>query len=156
MISFLTSNVRFALVVLLFLPSWWWAAASSSTISSPPASSLPRSNNKSSRLFGNNSNSNTLSYPPWNTSPLIKYDGFLKGCYRRIPGEWEEEVKLRTRQRLDTPCRIRQVPGDGSCLFHSISLCLQHATDGTHVDLTTCLEDLYTSSQTGVEHVCGQ
>ena len=124
--------------LLLLLPGWF-AAASSSTISSSATPSLPRS--KSSRRW---STSSALDYyPPWNTSPRIKYDGFLKDEFRRVPGEWEPEVRLRTRQRLDTRCRIRQVPGDGNCLFHSISLCLQHATNGTHWDLTKRLEDLY-------------
>ena len=127
--------------VLLWLPAWL-VAASSSTISSPPAS-LPRSS-KSSRRW---SSSSTQSYPPWNTSPHIQYDGFLRDEFRRVPGEWEEEVRLRTRQRLETRCRIRQVPGDGNCLFHSISLCLQHATNGTHWDISKCLEDLFLHSQ---------
>lgn len=30
---------------------------------------------------------------------------------------------------------IRQVPGDGNCLFHSISICLAHAQNGTHLDM---------------------
>ena len=126
--------------ILLLLPPRL-VTASSSTISSPPAS-LPRS--KSSRRWS----SSTQSYPPWNTSPHIRYDGFLRDDFRRIPGEWEEEVRLRTRQRLETKCRIRQVPGDGNCLFHSISLCLQHATNGTHWDVSKCIEDLHVHSQT--------
>ena len=32
-------------------------------------------------------------------------------------------------------CRIRQVPGDGNCLFHSVSTCLSMAENGTHVDM---------------------
>mmetsp|Transcript_12618 Transcript_12618/g.24233 ORF Transcript_12618/g.24233 Transcript_12618/m.24233 type:complete len:326 (+) Transcript_12618:57-1034(+) len=130
--------------ILLLLPPWL-AGASSSTISSPPAS-LPRS--KARHRWSSSTSSSTQSYPPWNTSPHIRYDGFLRDEFRRIPGEWEEEVRLRTRQRLETKCRIRQVPGDGNCLFHSISLCLQHATNGTHWDVSKCLEDLYTHSQT--------
>jgi hypothetical protein len=46
------------------------------------------------------------------------------------------------------------VPGDGNCLFHSISLCLCHAVNGTHWSLSTArrdveqsLQDLYRHSQ---------
>ena len=55
---------------------------------------------------------------------------------------------------------IRQVPGDGNCLFHSISLCLHHAVNGTHWNLTansdnnskdsdssTSMDQLYQQSQ---------
>lgn len=28
-----------------------------------------------------------------------------------------------------------QVPGDGNCLFHAISACLEHACNGTHPSL---------------------
>lgn len=132
-----------AAVSLLLSPPWLAATASSSTLSSPPAS-LPRS--RSSRRWSGTQNS--YNYPPWNASPQIRHDGFLKSEFRRVPGEWEDEVRLRTRQRLDTTCRVRQVPGDGNCLFHSISMCLQHATNGTHTDLSRCLEDLHAHSQT--------
>ena len=57
-------------------------------------------------------------YPPWNPSRNISDDGFISGVFERIPGEWETEVRLRTAHTLNTPCRIRQVPGDGNCLFH--------------------------------------
>ncbi|CAM9820540.1 unnamed protein product [Scytosiphon promiscuus] len=30
---------------------------------------------------------------------------------------------------------VRQVPGDGNCLFHAISACLDHACNGTHPSL---------------------
>ena len=64
----------------------------------------------------------------------------------RLPGEWEQEVPLQryystssssSYSRLDAPCRIRQVPGDGNCLFHSISLCLCQAVNGTHWNLSS-------------------
>lgn len=31
--------------------------------------------------------------------------------------------------------RLAQVPGDGNCLFHAISACLDHACNGTHPSL---------------------
>lgn len=30
---------------------------------------------------------------------------------------------------------IEKVPGDGNCLFHAISACLDHADNGTHPSL---------------------
>lgn len=32
-------------------------------------------------------------------------------------------------------CRVRQVPGDGNCLFHSVSACLSMAENRTHIDM---------------------
>jgi len=31
--------------------------------------------------------------------------------------------------------KVRQVPGDGNCLFHSVSTCLSFILNGTHVDM---------------------
>jgi hypothetical protein len=88
-------------------------------------------------------------HPPWNPSPFIDADGFLCDSYARAPGEWEEEARLRTSISTDLPCNIRQVPGDGNCLFHSISLCLYHAENGTHWNIQSqeALDDLYLRSQ---------
>lgn len=128
------------LLTVISLPALYVEAGSSSTSTlSSPAPELPRS--KSRRWSSPNY------YPPWNSSPLIQHDGFLKDQFQRIPGDWEEEVRLRTRQSLETKCRVRQVPGDGNCLFHSISLCLQHANNGTHWDFSRCTEQLYEHSQ---------
>lgn len=38
-------------------------------------------------------------------------------------------------QNLDEPVYIRQVPGDGNCLFHSISVSLSLLNNRTHVDM---------------------
>ncbi|KAL3902912.1 MAG: hypothetical protein SGILL_010647, partial [Bacillariaceae sp.] len=76
----------------------------------------------------------------------IDANGFLFPKYYRIPGEFEKDVKLRKKDRLivskssssassTAPATIRQVPGDGNCLFHSISTCYAHAVNGTHIDL---------------------
>ena len=97
---------------------------------------IPRSNNRRRQ-------------PPWNLSPLIDADGFLSDSYLRLPGEWEEEFRLRTSFSTDLPCYIRQVPGDGNCLFHSISLCLYHAENGTHWNIQSqrALDQLYQQSK---------
>ena len=39
-------------------------------------------------------------------------------------------------QNLHEPVYIRQVPGDGNCLFHSLSIGLALLTNHTHVDMT--------------------
>ena len=106
-------------------------------------SSIPRSN----RVTPSPENRH---YPPWNPSPSIDEMGFLMGQYTRVPGEWEREVKIRRKhiKGLQKPAMIRQVPGDGNCLFHSISMCYAHAANGTHVDLRDPenLEWLYENS----------
>jgi hypothetical protein len=113
--------------------------ASSSTTSNslprsstkPSSSSIPRSNNSHRRRI-------TEQSPPWNPSAHIDPDGFLSGLYPRVPGEWESQVRsIRgSLKKEDCHAIIRQVPGDGNCLFHSISLCLHHAVNGTHWNLT--------------------
>lgn len=122
------------LVVLCGISSFAWARETSgATLASTSTPSIPRSNHRS------NSNAETLRYPPWNTSPNIDEHGFLLKQYRRIPGEWEKEFKLFRKRRVhtdvQTPAMIRQVPGDGNCLFHSISTCYSQAINGTHLDL---------------------
>ena len=104
----------------------------SASSSSPP--SIPRSSERYA-----SSDVDRRQFPPWNPSPNIDENGFLIPTYRRISGEWEKEVKLRRKDRISlrnsSPATIRQVPGDGNCLFHSISTCYAHATNGTHLDM---------------------
>jgi hypothetical protein len=71
--------------------------------------------------------------------------------YNRMPGEWEKEVKLRKRDRIsgqNSLATIRQVPGDGNCLFHSISVAWAYATNGTHLEMRSpdTMEWLYQHS----------
>mmetsp|Transcript_54914 Transcript_54914/g.133365 ORF Transcript_54914/g.133365 Transcript_54914/m.133365 type:complete len:451 (+) Transcript_54914:177-1529(+) len=106
------------------------SSSSSSSTSSKP--SIPRSVPRS------NSGLSDPGVPPWMLSPNIDDDGFLREQYVRIPGEWEEGLRIRGRHiRLDNapPAKIRQVPGDGNCLFHAISTCYAYAVNGTHIDL---------------------
>jgi OTU-like cysteine protease len=94
--------------------------------------SIPRSISRSNTALSD------PGVPPWKLSASIDDEGFLKEQYLRVPGEWEDEYRLRGRYiKLDQspPARIRQVPGDGNCLFHSISTCYAHAVNGTHIDL---------------------
>lgn len=123
------------------------SAATASSCSSPSASAslarstLPRSTSSSSTSGGRGNPKRRL-FPPWNASPQIDPDGFLKQLYARVPGEWEPEVRLRTSHTIDQRAKIRQVPGDGNCLFHSISFCLRHAINGTHWSVDD-LDELY-------------
>lgn len=78
-------------------------------------------------------------HPPWNPSPKINKHGFLSDYYPRSPGEWETLANIRGKhgprnyaryQRiLNTPVQIRQVPGDGNCLFHSIAATLYYVNN---------------------------
>lgn len=95
-------------------------------------------------------NTESHTYPPWNPSKKIDAEGFLTDLYPLLPGEWEEEACLpgrhsgpRNRRMLRHQyARIRQVPGDGNCLFHSVSAALSLAMNSTHVDMynTTLLK----------------
>jgi hypothetical protein len=76
--------------------------------------------------------SNTIRETPWTPSFKIDNQGFLDSFYHRMPGDWEKEVRLHTLVTTHEPVQIRQVPGDGNCLFHSISLALYHAVNGSH------------------------
>ena len=103
----------------------------------------------------------TTFHPPWNPSPKIDSDGFLCDVYSRCPGEWELHANIggmhgggpggsfglirgsgflkqfRRDKLLTIPVMVRQVPGDGNCLFHSIAACLYRAVNGTHLPMNS-------------------
>ena len=94
------------------------ATTTTTTSSTTTPSTIPRSS--TSERQGDYSRS-----PPWNPSPQIDKNGFLIPKYHRIPGEWEKELRLRKKDQLhlkQSAATIRQVPGDGNCLFHSSKL----------------------------------
>lgn len=109
-----------------------------------PAPTIPRSNNRYTLSDGTVHHDDTYQ-PPWNPSPRIDPAGFLSESYLRAPGEWEPAAALRGRHGprdrrryalLSTvPCRVRQVPGDGNCLFHAVAVGLHRAANGTHMVL---------------------
>ena len=77
----------------------------------------------------------------WNPSPNIDENGFLKHKYRRILGEWEIESNIggkygykskNSRDIETTTVIVRQVPGDGNCLFHSLSVGLNYVERKKH------------------------
>lgn len=108
---------------------------------------LPRSSHNSIPRSSHHDRRRSFELPPWNPSSLIDDNGFLVGLFHRQVGEWESETVLRTAHSTDVPCHIRQVPGDGNCLFHSLSLCLQYSLNGTHWDLSSRLDELYEHSR---------
>lgn len=89
------------------------------------ASSIPRSNHRAAEH---------RSYPPWNASPNIDDDGFLLPQYDRLPGDWENDFKIRKKHQNEvrTPSKVRQVPGDGNvrqviwCQINPLSVCCWH------------------------------
>lgn len=131
----------------------------------PPRNSIPRSTHSShyhrlreaavSHEDDNESSKSACSLlqerPPWNPSPQIDDEGFCRNIYKRIPGEWESEVRLGGKHQnalhLEmVQVNIRQVPGDGNCLFHSISTCMANVVNGTQLQYPKHLGWLYRHS----------
>jgi hypothetical protein len=95
------------------------------------ANTIPRST--SARSIDPNKPRNLL---PWNSSPKIDPDGFLSSLYHRIHGEWEIDANVGGKWfGLQDPVYIRQVPGDGACLFHSCTVALALVANNTHIDM---------------------
>jgi hypothetical protein len=104
------------------------SSSSSSSHSNKPA--LPRSVNFRTYSDGE-------SPLLWNPSSQIDPQGFLQKQYVRIPSELEVGKdaiggKHRKSKLATVLVRIRQVPGDGNCLFHSLTICLTKVENGTH------------------------
>lgn len=143
--------------ILAYILVWQVVVVSSAQHGASPSSSnghgssLPRSQSFA-RHSHHHSQRKYYSLPPWNPSAHIDEAGFLKGLYVRTPGEWEQEVRLNTVNELNVPCRIRQVPGDGNCLFHSISLCLCQAVNGTQWNLLPSSSSSSSSSGSYIAH----
>lgn len=135
------------LLAIIFLNTNFFAGCLRFAVSASSASpSIPRSSDRVAASFGDRGH-----FPPWNPSPNIDKDGFLVPTYDRMPGDWEEDVKLRKKDRINgqnARAVIRQVPGDGNCLFHSISVAWAHATNGTHLEMRSpeTMEWLYRHS----------
>lgn len=136
------------------------SSSSSSISGGGSGNSIPRSNNRYTNYFNEDIHSSSSStddlssstttttsssssqpyHPPWNPSPHINSNGFFNECYSRIPGTWEHAANIRgkhgvhqsSKQLHSIPVQIRQVPGDGNCLFHSIAICLYHATNNNN------------------------
>uniref|UniRef100_A0A7S3Q5V5 OTU domain-containing protein n=1 Tax=Chaetoceros debilis TaxID=122233 RepID=A0A7S3Q5V5_9STRA len=83
--------------------------------------------------------------PPWNPSPNIDHHGFLSNTYKCIPGNWEKEARIGGKYGFQSKLSkklaaeeqevyIRQVPGDGNCLFHSLAAALSYVEDKVHLN----------------------
>ncbi|KAL7491540.1 hypothetical protein ACHAWT_000881 [Skeletonema menzelii] len=122
----------------------------------PAASSIPRSSASSSCTvspFEPSSDVN-IRRPPWNPSKHINNHGYLKQLYRRIPAEITRETTVNNNHNcgdtsLETPVVIRQVPGDGDCLFHSLAIALSFTNSGhlMRLDTEQGLQELKESSR---------
>ncbi|KAL7528439.1 hypothetical protein ACHAWF_002558, partial [Thalassiosira exigua] len=72
--------------------------------------------------------------PAWNASPQINDQGYLcKSLYQRTPGEWEADCRHTSTGDLAVPVIIRQVPGDGDCLFHAVAISLNLIESERHL-----------------------
>ncbi|KAL3762372.1 hypothetical protein ACHAW5_011113 [Stephanodiscus triporus] len=56
---------------------------------------------------------------------------------RRADDDYDDDDDYYFNELLNVPVLVRQVPGDGNCLFHSISACLHHAANGTHLPMNS-------------------
>ena len=80
---------------------------------------------------------------PWASSGYMRSsvlinsdDGFLHEVFGVVDG-CEDETGHRPRRStpFHNTLRVRQVPGDGSCLFHSLTVCLALAQNGSHHEM---------------------
>lgn len=127
-----------------------------SCISRAVNSSIPRSSYADATSSAlSPSSATTPSRPAWNASPQITPQGYLRELYRRVPGKWEEDdyhsgVGLSDTKSsdLDVPVIVRQVPGDGDCLFHAVAVSLSLIECGSHprMDGPECLRELREAS----------
>ena len=100
------------------------------------------------------------SRPAWNASSKINSQGYLCELFRRIPGEdeissssivndvdYSSSSYLKSNNKIDNlnePVIIRQVPGDGCCLFHAVAVSLNAIQERRHLRMNdaTSLREL--------------
>mmetsp|Transcript_30581 Transcript_30581/g.88846 ORF Transcript_30581/g.88846 Transcript_30581/m.88846 type:complete len:427 (-) Transcript_30581:165-1445(-) len=100
---------------------------------SPPTSSRQDGALRCGRLLRCGSSSAALqSFMRW--PGLIDRDGFLVDTYEVVDGCEPRRGLFLRRKFMPIPARmrVRQVPGDGSCMFHSITATLAKVQNGTH------------------------
>lgn len=133
-------TIYFPISLAWVLVCWMARSVSASTSRSTSTATpeLPRSNPRK----------RNGQFPPWNPSPQIGNDGFLTKLYHRVPGDWEADTSPpASSYTCQVPVRVRQIPGDGSCLFHSCSVGLRYAVNQTHWDLQSDIQELYEYSR---------
>ena len=107
----------------------------------PAASSIPRSSSSSLDAAAAAA-ADKIRRPPWNLSSQINKQGYLRQLFRRIPaaaadvGEYANDTNNYKDKSL-LPVVIRQVPGDGDCLFHAIAISLAFTENGHLMRLDT-------------------
>ena len=165
MTSSTTRQTRLRSALLLYFLLSTYVTFIHADASAPPRNSIPRSTHSSHYLRlreaavsqnddgeGSTAASSLLQErPPWNPSPQIDDAGFFRDLYTRIPGQWETEVRLGGKHQNTlhlemVQVNIRQVPGDGNCLFHSISTCMAQVVNGTQLQYPNHLGWLYRHS----------
>lgn len=128
--------MRLALIFLPSLATWLIAEIDASI----PRSSSGSITSTRPSLDDGSAESHPRS-PAWNISPKINQQGYLCDLFRRIPGEesvdcppYSTSPTSRTQQQqtLNEPVIIRQVPGDGCCLFHAVAISL-NLIQGRHL-----------------------
>lgn len=104
----------------------------------PAASSIPRSSSSSLDATA----AAAARRPPWNLSSQINKQGYLRQLFRRIPAAASDDVgeyanANNYKDKSLVPVVIRQVPGDGDCLFHAIAISLAFTENGHLMRLDT-------------------
>lgn len=110
-----------------------WSCCDANPSSCDYLSGVPKSAEcRYARYFDRNGEHHNL--PHWNPSSQIDKDGFLLNSYCRVASEYEDNVEgIHHKSRLaSNPVRVRQVPGDGNCLFHSLVICLNWVEKNSH------------------------
>mmetsp|Transcript_33638 Transcript_33638/g.37186 ORF Transcript_33638/g.37186 Transcript_33638/m.37186 type:complete len:407 (-) Transcript_33638:14-1234(-) len=140
LIRFISSSFVWLLLLLLSTNNsssiFAYASTSSSSTTTTidqPLTKIPKSHSNRYYPEGRISSSRKgrSSGPPfWVPSSQINEEGYLDKTYCRIPGEFEvgedaiQGVHHKSNLNKTPYVRIRQVPGDGNCLFHSVAICL--------------------------------
>jgi len=145
------SQYMFLLLLLPTIPtthvsSLAWATTPNSN-SNSNSNSVPRSNYPPSHVFKSNGDA-FGDPPPWNPSSSISPDGFLSSTYPANFGAWESTPSTTITGKYDkcrinwsnTEFRVRQVPGDGNCLFHAVACTLEYVVNATHSDMRSRVE----------------
>ncbi|KAL3809591.1 hypothetical protein ACHAXA_005807 [Cyclostephanos tholiformis] len=119
-------------------------SSSGSTTIVSPSSSSSSSSSPSSRAAQSSTDEDDRQRravsvrPAWNASPRINRQGYLSefgrggGSSYTVSGGGMGDNNIDHHHPLDEPVVIRQVPGDGCCLFHAVAISL-NLIQGRHL-----------------------